>query len=82
VPQIDGASFDVVVGVFMAFVATMHANFIGRDEIGFKVTEPLFGFSVPRVDVQPTGCHYVAFGNSGTRLPSARSRATVQIARR
>ena len=81
-PQINGAGFDVVVGVFMAFIATMHANLIGRVEVGFKATEPLSGFSIPRVEVQPTDCHYMAFGNSGTRLPLARSRATVQIARR
>jgi hypothetical protein len=82
VPQINRAGFDVVVGVFMAFIATMHANLIGRVQVGFKAAKPVLGLSVPRIEVQPADCHYMAFGNSGTRLPLAQSRATVQIARR
>ena len=81
-PQIDRAGFVVVVGVFVTFIATMRAYLVGRVEVGFKAAKPLLGLSVPRIEVQPADSHYMVFGNSGTRLPLARSRATVQIARR
>lgn len=81
-PQIDGAGFDVIVGVFVAFIAAVCAYLIGRVQVGFKAAKPVLGLSVPRIEVQPADCHYMAFGNSGTRLPLAQSRATVHIARR